>query len=67
MKISSIALLDVLLGALSGCSSDVDKCVDAQVTGWKANRARWDPERFKTETDVRAIAHFMCLQVQSKK
>jgi hypothetical protein len=65
MKISAIGLLCVSL-ALSGCGSDVDKCVDAQVAGWKANRTNWDPARFKTEADVRATAHLMCLKAQGK-
>ena len=62
MKIFTIGLLCASL-ALSGCGSDVDKCVDAQVIAWKSG-SRWQDS--KTEADVRSKAYIVCLNAQGK-
>lgn len=63
MKFSTMTLLSALV-ALSGCSSDVDKCVDAQVSAWKTG-SMWPGA--KTEAEARAVAHLACLESQGRK
>jgi hypothetical protein len=62
MKISTMALISALL-ALPGCSSDIDKCVDAQVASDRKNPSYKD----QSIEDIRAGAYLLCLSVQAKK
>ena len=51
LKISTIAMVLGLTIFMSGCASDVDKCVEAQVKEYGE--------------DSRASAHIICLQASS--
>ena len=61
LKISTIAMVCGLTIVMSGCASDVDRCVDAQLDAWKKGVAWTD---FKSEESVRANAYLRCLHAQ---
>ena len=63
LKISTIAMVCGLTIVMSGCASDVDKYVDAQIDAWKKGVSWTD---MKSVEQVRAVAHLSCLQMQGK-
>ena len=63
LKISTIAMVCGVTIVRSGCASDVDRCVDAQIDAWKKG-VLW--EGYKSVEKVRAEAYLGCLQMQGK-
>jgi hypothetical protein len=64
LKISTIAMVCGLTIVMSGCASDVDKCVDAQIDAWKKG-VSW-MKSYKSLEEVRVAAHLECLEAQGK-
>lgn len=67
----------LVITALSGCGSEVDKCVISQVKGWKAQQERvkdFTKNLFdspvindtRTEAEVEAEARIVCLKANGK-
>jgi hypothetical protein len=63
LKISTIAMVSGFTIVISGCASDVDKCVEAQVNAWKKG-VNW--QNSKTEEKVRVDSYLECLEAQGK-
>lgn len=63
LKIFTITMVCGLTIVMSGCASDVDRCVDAQIDAWKKG-VSWVGS--KSVEEVRANAYLACLQMQGK-
>lgn len=81
MNNSNLFIGFLLISMISGCSSEVDKCVDAQVKAWEVRKSRlleantdgkinWesyeDQSLNQSKEEVASDARLRCLRVTNK-
>jgi hypothetical protein len=64
MKKLNVFSLLVALALLSGCKSEVDKCVEVNMSGYDANKKPYDD---RPRAQVEGLARLICMEAANKR